>query len=73
MTKNAEHLAGALTLEMGKEVTWRAMPDRDAAMFECDGHQVLVSGWDLFNLLTLDPTTRRDLIKRTRRQLEGPA
>ena len=71
MTKNAEHLAGALTLEMGKEVTWRAIPDRDTALFECDGHQALVSGWDLFNLMTMAPNTRRDLIKRIRRSLEG--
>jgi len=69
--RNAEHLAGALALEMGQEVTWHPMPERDAVIFECNGHKSVVGRWDLFNLHAMAPERRQALVQRVRRKLEG--
>jgi len=67
---NADHLAGALTLELGMEVTWHPAKFSDNAIFECNGRLAIIGLQDLHKLATMTPSLRRALVKRMRTDLD---
>jgi hypothetical protein len=70
--KNAEHLAGALALDLGIEVTWHPAPDADLVIFETTkGRRSAVGMSDIYYLPDMKPEERANLFGRMRRDLLG--
>jgi hypothetical protein len=68
--RNADHLAGALTLEIGLDVTWHRADFSNAAIFQCNGRLAIVGLNDIARLTAMRPEQRKAMVRRMRMDLD---